>query len=143
MKMCISSYGPTLDSRMQRIFGRCSYFLLVDPKSMACESIPNPNAATSGDAGILAAQFLVEKGVSAVLTGDVGPEAESILAAAGIEIFSATEDGTVREAVEAFNQLAATDEFRLKKVCLGPGPMRFRKGQRRKGKKEMGPQRNL
>ena len=101
MKVCVSSYGPTLDSREQPVFGRCAYFILVDPENMEFESVPNPNASFSEDAGILSAQFVVARGVSVILADQVGAKAESILQTANVETIP-TGAGTVREAVEAF-----------------------------------------
>ncbi len=101
MKVCVSSYGPTLDSRVQPIFGRCAYFIFVDPESMEFESAPNPNTSSSEDAGAQSAQFVVDKGVSAVLTDCVGSKAEPVLDAANVEVIP-VDGGTVREAVEAF-----------------------------------------
>jgi predicted Fe-Mo cluster-binding NifX family protein len=54
-----------------------------------------------GGAGIQAAQFVVERGAQAVLTGNLGPNAFDVLQAAGVPGYLVPE-GTVRQAVEAF-----------------------------------------
>lgn len=141
MEICISSYGPTLDSRVQQIFGRCSYFIFVDPKSMECEAVPNPNASSSYDAGIQSAKLVADRGVSAVLSGCVGAAAEPILDAADVEIMFVGR-GTVREAMEAFINLSSDLDSRGKRGCFEEGPMRFRKCRVRKGREERANNRN-
>ena len=101
MKIAISSSGKTLDSSLDPRFGRCAWFLVVDPADMNYEVFDNQSATQSGGAGIQAAQFLTDKKVSAVITGHVGPNAVQTLSAAGIEIF-AQQQGTVREIVERY-----------------------------------------
>ena len=99
MKIAISSSGKTLDSALDPRFGRCAWFLIIDPADMSYEVFDNQNTAQSSGAGIQAAQFLADKNVSAVITGHVGPNAVQTLSAAGIEIF-AQQQGTIREVVE-------------------------------------------
>ena len=101
MKVCVTSYGPTLDSRVQPVFGRCAYFIFVDPESMEFESVPNPNASSSNNAAPQSAQFVVDRGISVILTDCVGANAEPILNAANVEVIPAG-GNTVREAVGAF-----------------------------------------
>jgi predicted Fe-Mo cluster-binding NifX family protein len=101
MKIAISSSGKTLDSPLDPRFGRCAWFLVIDPADMSYEAFDNQSAAQSSGAGIQAAQFLADKNVSAVITGHVGPNAVQTLSAAGIEIF-AQQQGTIREVVERY-----------------------------------------
>jgi len=101
MKVCVSSYGPTLDSKVQPIFGRCEYFIFVDPVNMASKVVPNPFASMSEEAGVESAELVIGKGATTLLTGQVGPKARQALEAAGVEIM-AIRGGTVREAVEAY-----------------------------------------
>ena len=101
MKIAISSSGKTLDSSLDPRFGRCAWFLVIDPADMRYEAFDNQSAAQSSGAGIQAAQFLADKNVSAVITGHVGPNAVQTLSAAGIEIF-AEQQGTIREIVERY-----------------------------------------
>ena len=101
MKIAISSSGKTLDSPLDPRFGRCAWFLIIDPADMRYEVFDNQNAAQSSGAGIQAAQFLADKNVSAVITGHVGPNAIQTLSAAGIEVF-AEQQGIIREIMERY-----------------------------------------
>lgn len=101
MKLAVSSSGPGMDDRMETRFGRCSYFILIDPDTLAFEPIENMNVALSGGAGIQSAQLMAEKGVTVVLTGNCGPNAFQVFNAAGIQVITGV-DGTVRAAVEKF-----------------------------------------
>ena len=65
MKIAISSAGKTLDSALDPRFGRCAWFLVINPADMSYEAFDNQSAAQSGGAGIQTAQFLADKNVSA------------------------------------------------------------------------------
>ena len=56
---------------------------------------------SGGGAGIQAAQYVVERGARAIVSGRVGPNAFDVLQAAGVAIYP-FDGGTVRQAVEAF-----------------------------------------
>ena len=101
MKICISATAPGLDSQVNPRFGRCECFVYVDTDTMEYESLENAAIAASGGAGIQAAQAAADRGVAAVLTGNVGPNALNALNAAGIAIVTGV-NGTVREAVQAY-----------------------------------------
>jgi predicted Fe-Mo cluster-binding NifX family protein len=101
MKICITSRDDSLESEVDPRFGRCSWFILVDSESMDFEAVPNEIAGMSGGAGIQAAQFMSEKGVGVVVTGNCGPNAFRTLGAAGIEVFTGA-SGTVKDALDAY-----------------------------------------
>lgn len=103
MNIVVTSSGDDLDAPLSPIFGRCPSYIFVDSDTLEYEALPNPAAAASGGAGIQAAQFVAQRGVEAVLTGNVGPNAFSVLASAGISIYLAT-DGTVRETIAAYKE---------------------------------------
>ena len=103
MKVCVTSYGPTLDSKVQPIFGRCQYFIFVDPVSMESEVEPNPYASASSEAGVESAKLVIGKGANAVLTGRMGTKARQVLDAAGVKIMIIKGE-IVREVVEAFRK---------------------------------------
>jgi predicted Fe-Mo cluster-binding NifX family protein len=103
MKICITSEGTTLDSKIDPRFGRCRYFMMIDTDTMAFNAIENASIQASGGAGIQAGQLMASNQLKAVLTGNVGPNAFQTLQAAGIEIFTGA-SGTVREALEKFKE---------------------------------------
>ncbi len=86
MKIAISATEPSLDAAMDQRFGRCAYFVVVEPDTMDSESVPNLTATLGSGAGIQAARLLAEKGVSTVLTGNCGPKAWDTLSAANFKV---------------------------------------------------------
>jgi predicted Fe-Mo cluster-binding NifX family protein len=101
MKVVVSSLGENLDAPASPVFGRCPTYVFVDSETMEFEALPNPAMSQGGGAGIQAAQFVVNKGAEAVLTGSLGPNAFEVLQAAGVPGYLVNE-GTVRQAVEAY-----------------------------------------
>jgi predicted Fe-Mo cluster-binding NifX family protein len=101
MKIAVSAAGPSIEDLLDPRFGRCACFLIIDTGTLDFEMIENSSKNLSGGAGIEAAQRVAGQGVTHVLTGRCGPNAEKVLSAAGIRIVDGCE-GTVREAVERF-----------------------------------------
>jgi len=101
MKVAVTSTGPTLDDNVEARFGRCAYFLIIDTDTMQYEAVENPNVVLGGGAGIQSARLMSEKGVTAVLTGNCGPNAFAVFGQAGIQVVVGV-SGTVRNAVEQF-----------------------------------------
>lgn len=101
MKIAISATGPDLDAEVDPRFGRCQYFVIVEPDTMQFESVENSSAMASGGAGISAAQIITGKGVEAVLTGNCGPNAYQVLSPAGIKVITGV-SGKVRDAVQSY-----------------------------------------
>ena len=101
MKVAISSSGKDLDSQIDPRFGRCQYFIFVDPETMEFEASENEGLMASGGAGVQAAQLIVQKGAGSLITGNLGPNAASALSASGIKVHLVS-GGTVKEVMEAF-----------------------------------------
>ena len=101
MKIAVSAVGQNLEARLDPRFGRCSYFLIVDPATMDFEVFDNASAALGSGAGVQAAQFVASKGAGAVITGHCGPKAMDVLLAGGIQVF-AGQDGIAIELVKAY-----------------------------------------
>ena len=101
MKICVTASGEGLDAKIDPRFGRCQYFTIIDLDTMEFESLQNSSIAASGGAGIQAAQFVANKGVEVVLTGNVGPNAYNTLDAAGVSVITGVA-GEVRQIVEDY-----------------------------------------
>ena len=95
-KICLTAKGPGLEAEVDPQFGRAAYFLVVDPATMEVKPFENPFADAGHGAGIQSAQWVAGQGVSAVLTGEVGPNALKVLESAGIRVIS-VERSSVRE----------------------------------------------
>lgn len=100
MRVAISATGDSLESGVDAVFGRCATFLCVDTETLEAAAWPNPALGASGGAGIQAAQFVLGQGVEAVVSGNLGPNAAQVFAAAGVPVYEVS-GGTVRQAVEA------------------------------------------
>ena len=133
MKIAVSAAGETLDSQVDRRFGRCPYFLVVDSETMSFEAITNTAAEAMSGAGINAAQSIADKGTKIVITGNVGPNAFQTLSAAGIEVIVGA-SGTIKETIERFKrgELRKTEAPNVR-GHFGTGQGRGR-GQGRRGR---------
>ena len=108
MKLAISAVEPSLDASVDPRFGRCKYFIIADPETMAFEAIENTSVMAAGGAGISTAQMISGKGAQLVLTGNCGPNAYQTLSAAGVQIITGV-SGKVRDAIESYK----TGQFQL------------------------------
>jgi predicted Fe-Mo cluster-binding NifX family protein len=101
MKIAISSTGKNIDSQIDPRFGRCQYFVFIDPETMEFEALENEGVMAMGGAGVQAAQLIVQKEAKALVTGNLGPNAASALSASGIKVYLVP-GGTVKEVAEAY-----------------------------------------
>jgi len=102
MKIALTSTGKELTSDMDPRFGRCAYFIVVDPDSMLFEALKNENKDLSGGAGIQAATFISSKNIDAIITGSCGPNALQVLSSTGIDLYTGESGKTVKETLERF-----------------------------------------
>lgn len=99
MKICVTSVGRDMTSNVDPRFGRAAHFLLIDTETDQFHCLDDITATGQG-AGVMVAQSVINSGASAVVTGQIGPRAYDVLAAAGIEIFlapSATVSGAIQD----------------------------------------------
>jgi len=100
MKVAVTAQGRDLNSQVDPRFGRARYFVVVDTDSgefTAHDNAKNVNAVQG--AGVQAGRAVVDLGVAAVVTGNVGPKAFAALRAGGVQVYLGA-SGTVKEAVE-------------------------------------------
>ena len=101
MKIAISSMGPNLNALAEPHFEYSRFFVVVDSDTIECEIFDNMSSMMTENAGILAAQFLINKRVDAVITGTIGPDETEVLGTTGMQIYSC-EKCTVNEALNRF-----------------------------------------
>ena len=101
MKICVTSTGSDLDAQVDPRFGRCQYFMIVDPDTMEFEAIPNEGIGASSGAGIQAAEIVANRGVDVLISGNIGPNAFQTLTAAGVRVLTGA-SGTIRDAIEMY-----------------------------------------
>ena len=103
MKIIITTSSASLDAVFDPRFGRCANFLTINTETMEWEAFSNPGINASGGAGTQAAQFAAKQKVSAVISGNFGPNASSALNAAGILMYQNKSDGNIKDIVKRFN----------------------------------------
>jgi len=101
MKIAVSATGGSLSAKVDPRFGRCAYFVIFDSETMKITAFSNPAFQASGGAGPAAANEIARNKGEALLTGQVGGNAQQALQAAGIEIMTGA-GGTGKEAIDAF-----------------------------------------
>ncbi|MBN2406317.1 MAG: NifB/NifX family molybdenum-iron cluster-binding protein [Elusimicrobia bacterium] len=100
MKICLTATGEGPESHVDPRFGRCGYFVFHDTGTGGYEAVKNNAAGAPHGAGIQSAQLVIERRPDVVITGNIGPNASSVLSAAGIKVVTFG-GGTVEEAVMA------------------------------------------
>lgn len=103
MKIIVTATENNLDAPVDPRFGRCQYFIIVNPETLDYNAQENDQKNAIGGAGVQAAQTVANAQVDAVVTGAVGPNAFETLKAANVKIFTGA-TGTVKDAIEAFVQ---------------------------------------
>lgn len=103
LKVLVPAEGPDLTSEVGNRFGTSPYLLIVDPKTMLIEALPNPGVSGQKGAGMQAVALTIGKTVDVVLTGYCSPTAEKYLTASGIEVIKGVR-GTVADAVDRYRK---------------------------------------
>lgn len=112
MKIAVTAEGKELSAKVDSRFGRARFFIVADTETKEFEAVDNTqNLNAAQGAGIQAGRNVAGLGVEAVITGNVGPKAFSVLQASGIKVYTGAQ-GSVDEAIEAFKagKLKAADD---------------------------------
>lgn len=102
MKVAITSQGKELSSEIDPRFGRAKWLLVVDTETGLSEAYDNTvNLNLAQGAGIQTGQNVVNLGVEAVITGNIGPNAFKTLSAANVKVFL-SKAKSIQETLESF-----------------------------------------
>lgn len=104
MRIALACSGQKLSDPVDPQFGRCNYFLIVDPETKDFKAIKNTGVQAFRGAGVSAAQLVANQKVQAVAAGNFGPKAVAVLTSSGINIFTAPASLTVEQAVEKYQK---------------------------------------
>ena len=112
MKIAIPVDEKTLKSSVCVSFGRTPYFLIYDTETKESVFIDNSAAASTGGAGIKAAQTIVDNKANALLTPRCGQNAADVIKSADIKIYKTTST-SVKDNIAAFvdGKLPLLDEI--------------------------------
>ena len=112
MKIAIPVDEKTLGSNVCVSFGRTPYFLIYDTETKESVFIDNSAAASTGGAGIKAAQTIVDNKADALLTPRCGQNAADVIKSADIKLFK-TISASVKDNIDAFTngELPLLDEI--------------------------------
>jgi len=112
MKIAIPVDEKSLKSNVCVSFGRTPYFLIYDIDTKESTFLDNSAAASTGGAGIKAAQTIVDNKVNALLTPRCGQNAADVLGAADIKIYKTT-NTSVKENIDDYiaGRLSLLDEI--------------------------------
>jgi predicted Fe-Mo cluster-binding NifX family protein len=104
MKLAVTSKGDRLNSTLEPRFGRASYILIVDTKTLEYEVIDNKNNKNCfKGAGIQAASMVSTHGAEVLLTGFCGSKAFETLEASGVKVVN-DQSGPIINVVQKFKQ---------------------------------------
>ena len=106
MRILISTSSKGgLEDLVSPVFARAPTFTLVeiqDKEIKSVEVIPNNYASGFRGVGIQVAQFVANKGVDVVITGNVGPNASMVLNQAGVKIVTGFLNVKVKDAIQSY-----------------------------------------
>lgn len=101
MKVAITSTGNSLESKMDRRFGRCLFFVIYDTATGGYEIVPNPNVNRVEGAGPAAVQLVAGKGVCKVVSGEFGAKIKSLFDQLKIQLITLEDqDKSVQQIID-------------------------------------------
>lgn len=107
MKIAITAATADPASKTDDRFGRCAFFYIYDTETKDGAYVENPATTAAEGAGIKAVETVAKEGVSLVITGRVGPKADTSLKAANIALHDEKFE-TVQDAVAAIENGSVT-----------------------------------
>jgi predicted Fe-Mo cluster-binding NifX family protein len=101
MKVAIPVDEKSLQPNVCASFGRAPYFLILDIDTKKNVFLDNSAAASTGGAGIKAAQMIVDNKADILLTPRLGENAAGVLKAAEIKIYKTT-TASAKDNIDSF-----------------------------------------
>jgi predicted Fe-Mo cluster-binding NifX family protein len=102
--VCVTAGEPSLDALFEEHFGRALFLIMADMDSGKWQAVENRFPGPCGGKVPGAVRILEDHGVQVLITGRVGGTGQETLEAAGIRIFAAPAEITVRAALARFRE---------------------------------------
>ncbi|MCK9255664.1 MAG: dinitrogenase iron-molybdenum cofactor biosynthesis protein [Bacteroidales bacterium] len=104
MKIAITSTGTTLSSTIDPRFGRAAYYVIYDIEKKSFEISPNPIKNVSDGAGPAAVEFVAEKGVEKIVSGEFGIKIKDLLDSLKIQMITVKDHSkTIQDIIDMLN----------------------------------------
>jgi len=87
MKVLIPTNHKDMNGDISPSFGRATYFLIYDTETHQKMYVENPGASSTGGAGVVAAQKVIDSGAHVVITYRLGKNAYDIISESVIHIY--------------------------------------------------------
>jgi predicted Fe-Mo cluster-binding NifX family protein len=104
LRVAVASLGDNLDAPLGSDFGRCSSFVLVEPRSMGYEVVQVEPASPEQEINLAAIRAVARRGAAVVITPHITPSCCWALQSLGIEVLTGSTDLTVRQAIEGYRR---------------------------------------
>jgi len=104
MKIAIPASKKDINSQINPRFGRCPFYLVFQDNQEEFEVIENSANNAFRGAGISAAQTLANKNIQAVITTNIGPNAQNALQSANIKIYLADNNLKINQALKQLKE---------------------------------------
>jgi predicted Fe-Mo cluster-binding NifX family protein len=115
MKIAVSVTGKNAEDVLDKRFGRCGYFSIIDLDTNQTKVIENNGAVSGSGAGIAAASQIIEEGVDIIVTGDLGPNAFELIEKAGIKAYRC-------DVIPISEVVAMFQQNKLKEISMAVNP---------------------
>jgi predicted Fe-Mo cluster-binding NifX family protein len=79
MRTAIACTEPDADATIDRHFGKCQFFCLVDEKTGKMKFVANPGLNSEGCRGEMIVDYLVSENIKKVISGDFGTNVQKLL----------------------------------------------------------------
>ena len=103
MKICICSDGNTQQSAVSTVFGRCTYFALIEDSAGEIQFVQNEAIHENHGAGIAAAQSMLDRQIDVLIAPPLGPKANQVLQNSNIQHYL-PQGHTIEKALALYRQ---------------------------------------
>lgn len=99
MKTLITTQAKSLESPMDKRFGRAHFFCIYNDLDNSVVFEDNPFVNSDGGAGNKTAELMIEKGIHKIISGHFGPKAKILLEKFEIQLVETDEVLTIQEII--------------------------------------------